>query len=182
MDAMTEQNQPAEPEPASKAVVLGQGPDGEMYVLTAPDGGAGDQPITEPGKVMRIGRMISRLLDEVKDAPLDEASRTRLREIYDQSIEELAGGLSEDLSQELHRIVLPFAQEAAPSDAELRIAQAQLVGWLEGLFQGLQTALVAHQLTARINDQSGQGLRVAIPQSDPGSSETSPTLGTGMYL
>ena len=120
--------------------------------------------------------MISRLLDEVKDAPLDDASRARLREIYAQSIDELAGGLDEDLAKELRRITTPFAEDSTPSDAELRIAQAQLVGWLEGLFQGLQTALVAQHLNARISE----GTRAAIPQAAP----TVPTssMGTGMYL
>jgi len=163
-------------------VVLGQGPDGEVYVLSTPDGMPEDmdESITEPAKVMRIGRMISRLLDEVKDAPLDDASRDRLRQIYAQSIDELAGGLDEDLAKELHRITSPFAEDSTPSDAELRIAQAQLVGWLEGLFQGLQTALVAHHITARLNE----GARVAIPQAAaaPSVAPNSSSMGTGMYL
>jgi hypothetical protein len=180
MADVTEQQQPAEAETSTNAVLLGQGPDGEVYVLATPDDGEHDDPITEPGKVMRIGRMISRLLDEVKDAPLDDASRTRLRSIYGQSIDELAGGLDEDLAKELRRITTPFDEDTTPSDAELRIAQAQLVGWLEGLFQGLQTALVAQHLTARMNDQSN---RAAIPSTGPGipDSANSP-LGTGMYL
>ena len=176
---MTEFNESAE-DAIAAGVVLGQGPDGEMYVLAAQDGDSEDseESITEPAKVMRIGRMISRLLDEVKDAPLDDASRARLREIYAQSIDELAGGLDEDLARELRRITTPFAEGSTPSDAELRIAQAQLVGWLEGLFQGLQTALVAQHLSARMN----QGSRPAIPQgaSEPPAPPSS--MGTGMYL
>ena len=105
--------------------------------------------IEEPAKVMRIGGMIKRLLDEVRDAPLDDAARTRLAEIHERSISELEDGLSPDLVEELHRIALPFTDEAVPSDAELRVAQAQLVGWLEGLFHGIQTALVAQQMAAQ---------------------------------
>ena len=122
--------------------------------------------------------MISRLLDEVKDAPLDNASRARLREIYAQSIDELAGGLDEDLANELRRITTPFAQDSTPSDAELRIAQAQLVGWLEGLFQGLQTALVAQHLTARMNENKP----AAISQASSDAPGSSSGMGTGMYL
>ena len=174
---MTEENLPA-PESETPALVLGQGPDGEVYVLAAPDGTEElDDSITEPAKVMRIGRMISRLLDEVKDAPLDDASRGRLRQIYDQSIDELAGGLDEGLAQELHRITIPFASDSTPSDAELRIAQAQLVGWLEGLFQGLQTALVAQHISARLSE----GTHPVIPPTGTAVPDAAP-MGTGMYL
>jgi hypothetical protein len=107
------------------------------------------EAVSEPGKVMRIGSMIKQLLEEVRQAPLDEASRGRLREIYDQSIRELASGLSPDLQGELGRMALPFGDEATPSEAELRIAQAQLVGWLEGLFHGIQATLFAQQMMAR---------------------------------
>ena len=178
---MTDQILPAiDGETLSPAVVLGQGPDGEVYVLAAPDSSSddSDSSITEPAKVMRIGRMISRLLDEVKDAPLDNASRARLREIYAQSIDELAGGLDETLAHELRRITTPFAEDSTPSDAELRIAQAQLVGWLEGLFQGLQTALVAQHITARMSE----GTRAAIPQASSEVPNTTSSMGTGMYL
>ena len=176
---MTDQTQAlAGSEATSSAVVLGQGPDGEVYLLATPDGDgdAVDDSITEPGKVMRIGRMISRLLDEVKDAPLDDASRARLSQIYAQSIDELAGGLDENLSKELRRITMPFAADITPSDAELRIAQAQLVGWLEGLFQGLQTALVAQQISARMSE----GAHAAIPKAN--AEVPSSPMGTGMYL
>jgi len=180
MEIMTEQNQSDTAIDATpNAVVLGQGPDGEMYVLAASTGSdTADDSITEPAKVMRIGRMISRLLDEVKDAPLDDASRSRLREIYAQSIDELSGGLDEDLAKELRRITTPFAEGSTPSDAELRIAQAQLVGWLEGLFQGLQTALVAQHISARMSGEPGTR---AIPQGVPGVPDPS-SRGTGMYL
>jgi hypothetical protein len=106
------------------------------------------ESIERPGKLLRIGSMVKQLLEEVRSAPLDEASRGRLREIYEQSIRELADGLSPDLVAELDRISIPF-DSPTPSEAELRIAQAQLVGWLEGLFHGIQATLVAQQVAAR---------------------------------
>lgn len=120
-----------------------------------PDGRTKEEPpanpadlVEEPAKVMRIGTMIKQLLDEVRSAPLDEAGRTRLAEIHKRSIAELKDGLADELVEELDRIALPFT-DAAPTEAELRIAQAQLVGWLEGLFHGIQTALVAQQMAAQ---------------------------------
>jgi hypothetical protein len=104
--------------------------------------------IESPAKVMRIGSMVKQLLEEVRTASLDEAGRTRLREIYEQSVRELSTALSEDLSQELDRMAIPFG-EGVPTESELRIAQAQLVGWLEGLFHGIQATLMAQQLAAR---------------------------------
>jgi hypothetical protein len=106
------------------------------------------ESIEQPAKVMRIGSMVKQLLDEVRQAPLDEAGRVRLKEIYEQSVRELASGLSPDLVAELDRMRFPFDDET-PSEAELRIAQAQLVGWLEGLFHGIQATLVAQQMAAR---------------------------------
>ncbi len=119
--------------------------------------------VEQPAKVMRIGSMIKNLLDEVRNAPLDEASRKRLAEIHRRSINELKDGLAPELVAELDRIALPFG-EGAPSDAELRIAQAQLVGWLEGLFHGIQTALVAQQMAAQ---QQLAGMRRALPPGHP---------------
>jgi len=117
-----------------------------------PPGGEGEtapvETVEQPAKVLRIGSMIKQLLDEARQAPLDEASRARLREIYDTSIRELSSGLSPDLADELDRMALPF-ESATPSEAELRIAQAQLVGWLEGLFHGIQATLFAQQMAAR---------------------------------
>ncbi len=118
--------------------------------------------IEQPAKVMRIGSMIKQLLEEVRNAPLDEAGRVRLAEIHHRSIEELKDGLAPELVDELNRIALPFG-DTAPTDAELRIAQAQLVGWLEGLFHGIQTALVAQQMAAQAQLQQ---MRRALP---PGS-------------
>jgi Bacterial proteasome activator len=114
-----------------------------------PDGEPDREAVEQPAKVMRIGSMIKQLLDEVRQAPLDEASRTRLREIYDTSVKELASGLSPDLQAELARMASPFGPDEVPSEAELRVAQAQLVGWLEGLFHGIQATLFAQQMAAR---------------------------------
>jgi hypothetical protein len=121
-------------------------------VLSADEGAEEEQNTTEsvnePAKVLRIGSMVKTLLDEVRAAPLDEKSRVRLREIYEQSIQDLSEGLSPDLVAELKRMTPPFGTEA-PSEAELRIAQAQLVGWLEGLFHGIQATLMSQQMAAR---------------------------------
>jgi Protein of unknown function (DUF2587) len=115
--------------------------------------------VEQPAKVMRIGSMIKQLLEEVRNAPLDDAGRTRLAEIHRRSIEELKDGLAPELIEELERIALPFGEQA-PTDAELRIAQAQLVGWLEGLFHGIQTALFAQQMAAQAQLQE---MRRALP-------------------
>ena len=114
--------------------------------------------VEQPAKVMRIGTMIKQLLEEVRMAPLDDASRGRLRDIHRISIHELEEGLAPELRDELERLTLPFTEDAVPSDAELRVAQAQLVGWLEGLFHGIQTALFAQQMAARAQlEQMRQG-------------------------
>jgi proteasome activator-like protein len=107
------------------------------------------ESVTEPGKVMRIGSMVKQLLEEVRLAPLDEASRERLAEIYERSIVEVSGALSPDLQDELHSLALPFRPDVVPSEAEIRVAKAQLVGWLEGLFHGIQATLFAQQIAAR---------------------------------
>ncbi len=121
------------------------------------------ESIEQPGKVMRIGTMVKQLLDEVRQAPMDEAGRARLKEIYEQSVRELSTGLSPDLSEELDRMALPF-DEDVPSEAELRVAQAQLVGWLEGLFHGIQATLVAQQMAARA--QLDQMRQRGLPRAD----------------
>jgi hypothetical protein len=125
------------------------------------------ESVEQPAKVMRIGSMVKQLLDEAKSAALDEASRVRLREIYEQSIRELAGALSPDLAAELDRMALPF-DNSAPSEAELRVAQAQLVGWLEGLFHGIQATLLAQQMAARaqLNEMRQPGLPPGRGPSD----------------
>ncbi len=155
------------PEPASPAPLAAE------EAAAAEDGDTpGDGPATEsieqPAKLLRIGSMVKQLLEEVRLAPLDEASRGRLREIYEQSIRELAEGLSPDLVAELDRIAIPF-DSPTPSDAELRIAHAQLVGWLEGLFHGIQATLVAQQMAARAQlDEMRQRTLPPGPPQDPG--------------
>ena len=148
----------------SEEQVVVVGPDGQpmgtlpaSVVAQATSGGDDDANgetgitdlVEQPAKVMRIGSMIRQLLEEVKAAPLDEASRNRLKEIHRASIKELEAGLAPELVEELERLSLPFTEEGTPSESELRIAQAQLVGWLEGLFHGIQTAIYAQQVAAR---------------------------------
>src|SRR5581483_6176569 len=138
--------------------------------------------VEQPAKVMRIGTMIKQLLEEVRAAPLDDASRNRLREIHATSIRELEDGLAPELREELERLTLPFSEDTTPSDAELRIAQAQLVGWLEGLFHGIQTALFAQQMAARAQlEQMRQG---ALPPGlgKSGQAGQPGGHGTGQYL
>lgn len=121
----------------------------ELVVVPAGEDGL-SETVAQPAKVMRIGSMIKQLLEEVRQAGLDEAGRSRLAEIYETSVKELSDGLSEDLRDELNRLAMPFTEgDAPPSEAELRIAQAQLVGWLEGLFHGIQATLFAQQMAAR---------------------------------
>ena len=194
---MTSEQQPSE-DTAARGVA-GTTDDGRVYVVT-PNSMAVEGPpspevedpaedrksvtdmVEQPAKVMRIGNMIRQLLDEVKAAPLDEASRQRLRSIHTASIEELKQGLAPELVDELERITLPFSEDATPTDAELRIAQAQLVGWLEGLFHGIQTALFAQQMAARAQLEQ---MRRALPMGQSANDAQSgpPSSGSGgMYL
>ena len=161
------------------------GPDGKPVEIPLPQRREGQLTdlIEQPAKVMRIGGMIRQLLEEVKAAPLDEASRARLREIHEQSITELEDGLAPELVDELERLNLPFS-EGTPSESELRVAQAQLVGWLEGLFHGIQAALYAQQVQAQ---SQFQNMRLALPASNDGKSDDSTTsdenhASGGMYL
>ncbi|GAA0468846.1 MULTISPECIES: bacterial proteasome activator family protein [Streptomyces] len=167
--------------------VLVVGPDG-MALGSAGGSGGGDGddeprevPVTEmveqPAKVMRIGSMIKQLLEEVKAAPLDEASRVRLKEIHAGSVKELEDGLAPELVEELERLSLPFTDDSVPTEAELRIAQAQLVGWLEGLFHGIQTALFAQQMAARA--QLEQMRRALPPGAVPAEDDEQPHPGRG---
>jgi hypothetical protein len=171
-------------EQPQQVVVVGPDgrPVGAMPVPQADDGQNAAAEVAamveEPAKVMRIGTMIKQLLEEVRAAPLDEASRNRLRDIHAASIRELEEGLSPDLREELERITLPFSEDSTPSDAELRIAQAQLVGWLEGVFHGIQTALFAQQMAARAQlEEMRRGGR-ALP---PGTGQQDFRQG-GQYL
>ena len=164
--------------------VLVVGPDGIATAGSEQDENASrERPVTEmveqPAKVMRIGNMIRQLLEEVRAAPLDEKSRARLKEIHQSSIKELEDGLAPELVDELERLSLPFAEHDVPSEAELRIAQAQLVGWLEGLFHGIQTTLFAQQMAARA--QLEQMRRALPPGMMPPTQEAQhqrPGLGT----
>jgi hypothetical protein len=150
-------------------------------LVTMPGSGSGVETqdletIEQPAKVMRIGSMIKQLLDEVRAAPLDERSRDRLRDIYETSVRELGEALSPDLRDELNRLAPPF-EDATPSDAELRVAKAQLVGWLEGLFHGIQATLFAQQVAAR---QQLEQMRGQLP---PGQGPpTGPDQRPGTYL
>ncbi|WP_336212534.1 bacterial proteasome activator family protein [Nonomuraea sp. LPB2021202275-12-8] len=149
------------------------------------DNGEDERSVTnlveQPAKVMRIGSMIRQLLEEVRAAPLDEASRKRLKEIHESSIKELEDGLAPELVEELERLSLPFTEEngAPPSDAELRIAHAQLVGWLEGLFHGIQTTLFAQQMAARAQLEQ---MRRALPGVPHTEEAHRPPGGSGPYL
>ncbi|GAA1618049.1 bacterial proteasome activator family protein [Nonomuraea sp. NPDC048882] len=151
------------------------------------DSGEDDRSVTnlveQPAKVMRIGSMIRQLLEEVRAAPLDEASRKRLKEIHESSIKELEDGLAPELVDELERLSLPFTDEngTPPSEAELRIAHAQLVGWLEGLFHGIQTTLFAQQMAARAQLEQMRRALPGVPQGDDGGPQR-PHGGSGPYL
>lgn len=142
----------------------------------SPDGD--EESVTSPAKVMRIGSMVKQLLEEVRAAPLDEASRERLAEIYERSVTEVADALSPDLQEELRSLALPFDDDEVPSEAELRIAKAQLVGWLEGLFHGIQATLMAQQFAARQQLQEMRQLPGAPQQPHPGGGPDRP----GTYL
>lgn len=122
------------------------------------------EAVEEPAKVLRIGSMVKQLLEEVRSTDLDPAARHRLREIYDVSIQELGSALSPDLRAELERVAFPFGDGDEPSDAELRMAKAQLVGWLEGLFHGIQATLFAQQAAAR---NQFEGMRQQLAQGAP---------------
>src|SRR3954469_2724459 len=190
------------PQESGQQHVIVVGTDGQPVAVPAEavqqgDDGDGDDLreltdlVEQPAKGMRIGSMIRQLLEEVKSAPLDDASRNRLKEIHRSSIKELESGLAPELVEELERLSLPFTEDATPSDAELRIAQAQLVGWLEGLFHGIQTAIYAQQVSARAQFEQmrralpggavpGQPQRPGMPQQRPDGGSEPGTQG-GMY-
>jgi len=175
--------------PAEHIMVIG--PDGQPVAVPADavddDGGNGERLtglVEQPAKVMRIGRMVQQLLEEVKSAPVDEPGRKRLATVLHTSIQELKDGLAPELDEELDRLIQPF-DETTPSESELRIAQAQLVGWLEGLFHGIQTAIYAQQMAARSQLEQ---MRRALPPGamhpgQPGEDDDgSEHRQGGMYL
>lgn len=186
---MSQTPQDAEPTPERRPdegdTVLVVTPQGMS--MTRSDDNLGDL-IEQPAKVMRIGSMIKGLLEEVRSAPLDDAGRARLAEVHERSIRELQSGLAPELVDELQRITLPFAEDARPSDAELRVAQAQLVGWLEGLFHGIQTALFAQQMAARAQFEEMRRRALpggpAVPGHAPGPAVPGQPAhpGPGQYL
>lgn len=183
---MTDTQSPNERPDTPGQTVMVMGPDGSPVGAMPVEDGDNDPArlIEQPGKVMRIGSMIKQLLEEVRAAPLDEASRARLKEIHARSIAELEDGLAPELRDELERLSLPFTDDATPSEPELRIAQAQLVGWLEGLFHGIQAALVAQQMAARMQLEQMRG-RPALPPGLGGivTGDGAPSPhGTGQYL
>ena len=155
-------------DPANENTVIG--PDGQPIAM-APALESDERSernvtdlVEQPAKVMRIGRMVQQLLEEVKSAPVDEPGRTRLAKILHTSIQELKKGLAPELDEELDRLIEPFDAET-PTESELRIAQAQLVGWLEGLFHGIQTAIYAQQMAARSQLEE---MRALPPGAMPG--------------
>jgi hypothetical protein len=186
MSDQTNSDQPAAaPEEHPRVVVVG--PDGVAVETDAEV--SRERPVTEmveqPAKVMRVGSMIRQLLEEVRAAPLDEKSRARLKEIHQSSIKELEDGLAPELIAELDRLSLPFAEDEVPSEAELRVAQAQLVGWLEGLFHGIQTTLFAQQMAARAQlEQMRRALPPGMAQAGPGGPEEGQQMPptSGPYL
>jgi hypothetical protein len=152
---------------------------GELIIPLGGENGTGEDDrefVSEPAKVMRVGSMIKQLLEEVRSTTLDEPSRVRLREIYDTSISELGSALSPDLQDELKRLAFPFGNGGTPTETELRIAQAQLVGWLEGLFHGIQATLFAQQMAAR------QQLEKMRGQLGPGAAPGPDGERPGTYL
>jgi hypothetical protein len=183
---MSDEIGPQEQGKPPQVVVVG--PDGMAIGSTQDELGESpaERPVTEmveqPAKVMRIGSMIRQLLEEVKSAPLDEKSRARLKEIHQNSIKELEDGLAPELVDELERLSLPF-EDATPSEAELRVAQAQLVGWLEGLFHGIQTTLFAQQMAARAQlEQMRRALPPGLMPAQDQDQEQHPHRGSGPYL
>jgi hypothetical protein len=192
MERMTDDPRTQQQQDDSSVIVVG--PDGRPMGTVESDGTMkAEEPgnlIEQPAKVMRIGSMIKQLLEEVRAAPLDEASRGRLRDIHHRSITELEDGLAPELREELERLSLPFEGDTPPSESELRIAQAQLVGWLEGLFHGIQAALVAQQMAARLQLEQMRGGagpgRPALPVGPngviPGMPSQAGVGRTGQYL
>ena len=135
------------------------------------------ETIESPAKIIRIGEMVKSLLEELRVTTLDEAARDHSRDLFENSVEELKASLPKDLREELTRLTKGFDADTVPSESQLRIAHGQLVGWLQGLFHGIQATLMAQQMQAR---QQLEGLRGELPQhSGPQDSSGSPMGGPG---
>ena len=177
----------SEQTPDQQIVIVG--PDGRPVAMALPpgEGEGADGPgssvvglVEQPAKVMRIGSMIKQLLEEVRTAPLDEAGRARLRAIHERSIKELEAGLAPELVDELERISLPFGEDTVPSEAELRIAQAQLVGWLEGCSTASRPRCSPSRWQrAQFEEMRRRALPAGAPESheDPGDAHGRPANG-----
>ena len=176
MSETTSEFEVTEPRPTSPPTEVART---EVEVVDPVDADEVDETVDHPAKVMRIGAMLKQLLEELRSMELDEPSRDRLRDIYDTSVSELGAALSPDLRDELGRLALPFSADETPTAGELQIAKAQLVGWLEGLVQGMQAMLFAQQMAAQQQLQSMRG--ELGPSSDDPSSEPSETR-PGTYL
>jgi hypothetical protein len=179
---MSDQGQPAPTTTPAEEQRIEQIEQGELLVPGEPGSARGPddgESVESPAKVMRIGSMVKQLLDEVRAAPLDDRSRERMAEIYGTSVEALASALSPDLQSELRDLAPPFKDGEIPSDAELRVAQAQLVGWLEGLFHGIQATLFAQQLAAR---QQLEQMRGQLMPGQQGPGQEAPRERPGTYL
>ncbi len=185
---MTEAQPEKQDDDSATQTVVVVGPDGRPVGTVSIDPEQVDEHaegdparlVEQPAKVMRIGSMIKQLLEEVRAAPLDEAGRARLKEIHHRSIEELEDGLAPELREELERLSLPFSEEGTPSEPELRIAQAQLVGWLEGLFHGIQAAIFSQQVAAQAQLQ--QMRRPGLPPGMVPPGEENAAARPGTYL
>ena len=142
--------------------------------------------VPQPAKLIRIASMIRELVEEVRQTPMDEKGRGRLADIYRNSIDQLKDSLSEDLRAELDSLALPL--EGDSSEAEIRVAQAQLLGWLEGLFHGIQAALWAQHMQAQaaLAEMGRRGLPSGPPgapgQPGPGDPSAGRPGRPGQYL
>jgi len=166
-----EHGEPVKPEAVLDALVPGA--DGERGASDP----AESEQVTRPTKLIRIASMVRNMLEEVRRAPLDDAGRRRLREIHERSLKELESVLSPELQKELEEVVLPFTSDA-PSESELRLAQAQLVGWLEGLFHGIQATLFTQQATAQSQLEEMRRRR-ALEAAQGGAGGPVPPPGAG---
>ena len=175
-DATDQPTDPSPEQPALQAVPVIPGD--QPAPQQGSEEGQQNDAITEPGKLLRIASMVRELLEETRGAPLDERGRTRLRQIYERSVDELRDVLPDELERELQEFVLPL--EGVPTESEMRVAQAQLVGWLEGLFHGIQAALFSQQMAARA--QFEELRRRGLPGSTDDQQGPGTDQSRGQYL